>query len=176
MTQNVVTYTVEVDTENADGRMFPYFTANVQFEITHHNDSLLVPNSALRWFPTPDMVAPEVRQAVASKAKAGADPADPPKPKPDGKRRSTTQPATRGAHSVPHGRGTLWITDGKYVRPVKVRTGYTDGVNTEITGFVEKGTDLPPGTQVVVGEQRAQVADDGTTNPFAPKPMFGKKH
>ena len=34
MTQNVVTYTVEVITDNSDGRLLPYLTANVQFELS----------------------------------------------------------------------------------------------------------------------------------------------
>jgi HlyD family secretion protein len=175
MTQNVVTYTVEVNTENADSRLFPYFTANVQFEIAKHKDALLVPNGALRWFPQPEMVAPDVRKAVAEKSKAGPDPADaPPKPKTD-KRHPGAQPSTHPGITAPHGRGTLWITDGKFVRPVKVKTGYTDGVNTEITGFVEKGTDVPAGAQVVVGEVHTQAADSGTTNPFAPQSVWGRK-
>ena len=32
MTQNVVTYTVVIGTDNADGRLLPYLTAQVQFE------------------------------------------------------------------------------------------------------------------------------------------------
>ncbi len=34
MTQNVVTYTIEVITDNSDGRLLPYLTANVQFELS----------------------------------------------------------------------------------------------------------------------------------------------
>ena len=33
MTQNVVTYTVEIVTDNSNGRLLPYLTANVQFEV-----------------------------------------------------------------------------------------------------------------------------------------------
>ena len=33
MTQNVVTYTVVVTTDNSDGKLLPYLTANVQFEV-----------------------------------------------------------------------------------------------------------------------------------------------
>ena len=33
MTQNVVTYTVVVTTDNSDGKLLPYLTANVQFEM-----------------------------------------------------------------------------------------------------------------------------------------------
>ena len=33
MTQNVVTYTVVVTTDNSSGKLMPYLTANVQFEV-----------------------------------------------------------------------------------------------------------------------------------------------
>ena len=76
MTQNVVTYTVEVNTHNADGSFFPYMTANVQFEVSREKDVLLVPNAALRWFPQPEMVAPDIREAMANKSKTPSDPAE----------------------------------------------------------------------------------------------------
>jgi hypothetical protein len=59
-----------------------------------------------------------------------------------------------------------------YVRPVKIRTGDTDGVDTEI--FL-KADELKEGTALVVGEIRQTDADAGTTNPFAPQPIYGKK-
>jgi HlyD family secretion protein len=49
MTQNVVTYTVVVDTDNSDLRLLPYLTANLLFEVAEHQNVLLVPNAALRW-------------------------------------------------------------------------------------------------------------------------------
>lgn len=51
MTQNVVTYVVEVATDNTNGRLLPYLTANVHFEVRAAQNLLLVPNSALRWSP-----------------------------------------------------------------------------------------------------------------------------
>lgn len=51
MTQNVVTYTVEVTADNSDGRLLPYLTANVVFEVERAANVLLVPNAALRWSP-----------------------------------------------------------------------------------------------------------------------------
>ena len=56
MTQNVVTYTVEVITDNSSGKLLPYLTANAQFELSQHNNVLLVPNAALRWSPLPEQV------------------------------------------------------------------------------------------------------------------------
>ncbi len=61
MTQNVVTYTVVVTTENKDRRLLPYMTANLQFEIERHENVLKVPNAALRWKPRPKQIAPDVR-------------------------------------------------------------------------------------------------------------------
>ena len=51
MTQNVVTYVVEVVTDNSSGRLKPYLTANVQFEVARRSDVLQVPNAALRYLP-----------------------------------------------------------------------------------------------------------------------------
>jgi len=51
MSQNVVTYTVEVLADNSKGRLLPYLTANVVFEVERLSNALLVPNAALRWSP-----------------------------------------------------------------------------------------------------------------------------
>src|SRR3954468_13471431 len=74
MTQNVVTYTVEVITDNSSGRLLPYLTANVKFEVTQRNNVLLIPQPALRWEPKPEQVAPDARAAVAktSRRRGGA--------------------------------------------------------------------------------------------------------
>ena len=71
MTQNVVTYTVVVVTDNADGRLLPYLTANLQFEIEQRSNVLLVPNMALRWKPRPPQIDPQVRKTALAATKAG---------------------------------------------------------------------------------------------------------
>jgi HlyD family secretion protein len=50
--QNVVVYTVEVVTDNQDGKLLPYMTANLQFEVDRRPNALLVPNTALRFKPS----------------------------------------------------------------------------------------------------------------------------
>jgi HlyD family secretion protein len=175
MTQNVVTYTVEVDTDNADGKLLPYLTANVQFEVAHFHDSLLVPNAALRWYPEPEMVAPDVKAALAAKsgdATAGeSDAAASPEPAP------TTQPAHSHHKHNESGenssRGTVWILDGEYVRPVSVRIGSTDGIETQVLS--SEDDQLKEGVTVVEGEIRAHDAAT-TTNPFAPQLFRGGRH
>ena len=63
MTQNVVTYTVEVNADNSDGKLLPYATANVQFLTGEADNAFMVLNSALRWHPLADLIAPAFRQA-----------------------------------------------------------------------------------------------------------------
>src|SRR6266550_797711 len=66
MTQNLVPYTVEVVTDNSSGRLLPYLTANVKFEVARREDVLIVPNAALRWTPPPELVAPDARAEFAN--------------------------------------------------------------------------------------------------------------
>jgi HlyD family secretion protein len=62
MTQNVVMYTVEVNTENPGNILLPYLTANVRFAVHSETNALLVPNGALRWAPSsPEQISPEAR-------------------------------------------------------------------------------------------------------------------
>ncbi|MDD4816376.1 MAG: efflux RND transporter periplasmic adaptor subunit [Victivallaceae bacterium] len=51
MSQNVVTYVAEVFTDNSDGTLLPYLTANVDFILEQRDNVLTVPNSALRFVP-----------------------------------------------------------------------------------------------------------------------------
>jgi HlyD family secretion protein len=153
MTQNVVTYTVVVTTDNSDGKLLPYLTANLQFEVSRRHDVLLVPNSALRWKPNPRLVAPDARSEYVqsqrrAKGNAGDHPAGP-------------------AEKERHDQGRLWVEDGDgFVRPVKVTIGPSDGVMTEVVAG-----EIHEGDAVVLGESRSG-GDGGSTNPFAPK-MFG---
>jgi HlyD family secretion protein len=59
MTQNVVTYTVVVATDNSSGRLLPYLTANLNFEVEAKEHVLLVPNGALRFQPRQGTIAAE---------------------------------------------------------------------------------------------------------------------
>jgi HlyD family secretion protein len=65
MTQNVVTYTVIVTTDNSNGKLLPYLTANVQFEINQRLGVLRVPNAALRWKPQASQIVPSATSTAA---------------------------------------------------------------------------------------------------------------
>ena len=100
MTQNVVTYTVEVDTNNDDGKLLPYLTANAKFQVGRRHDVLMVPNGALRWSPRPGQIAPDSRQRSARKERGSGQPMGP-----SGSSRvsscdpCTSTPGSRTAHS-----------------------------------------------------------------------------
>lgn len=159
MTQNVVTYTVEVITDNSSGKLLPYLTANGKFEIARHNDVLMAPNAALRWSPQPQQIAPEFREAAASGEKHRGG-----RSGPGFSATETGQTETR--------LGTLWVKDeGDYLRPYRVQTGLSDGSMTEV-----QSDKLKEGLEVVVAEgQQEMPHPEASTNPFTPQLSRGRQ-
>jgi HlyD family secretion protein len=143
MTQNVVMYTVEVNTENPDNLLLPYLTANVQFIVQKESNVLLVPNAALRWSPS----APKEMVAGAR----SQNPVDPP-----------ANSNSSDAKGPKGGQGVIWVKDGEFVSPVEVTTGTSDGVNTAVTA-----DNLREGQEAVIGEASAN-SQAATKNPFLP--------
>jgi HlyD family secretion protein len=154
MTNNVVTYTVEVVTDNTGEKLLPYLTANLKFEVADRKDVLLVSNEALRWKPTPSQIAPDARKPQGGRGQGRG----------DGEKGKGDKPSGESANQ-----GTVWIKDGQYVRPVKVKLGLSDGTKTEIVGG-----ELEEGATVVTGDAPQGGSDSGATNPFIPQ-MFGTK-
>jgi HlyD family secretion protein len=149
MTQNVVTYTVVVVVDNSTGRLLPYMTANLDFEIERRASALRVPSAALRWQPAPHQVSSEYRANSTKSASTLAGAAS-------GK-------STESAKKDTQDRPRVWVVDGQFVRPVDVGVGISDGVVTEIVGG-----DLQEGTPVVVGETDAGTGAN-SSNPFTPQ-------
>jgi HlyD family secretion protein len=138
MNQNVVLYTVVIDFDNSKRIVLPYMTAKVQFEIGRDTNQLVVPNLALRWTPaSTDQVSPDAR----SNAERGDGPKD-------------------GSKKDRH--GMVWIKDGSYVRPLDVKLGVTDRVDTAVFSDT-----LKDGSEIIVGDVDAGGAG-ATKNPFMP--------
>ncbi len=133
MSHNVVTYDVVVDIDNTDGKLLPYMTANLQFEVARRSDVILIPNQALRWHPTPEQITPSARDAFSLET------AD------DGTEKTTV------AIDSP----TVWVrADDGLVRPVPVTVGLSDGMVSENTG-----AEVQPGSVVVVSVKREATRD-----------------
>jgi HlyD family secretion protein len=149
MTSNVVTYTVEVLTDNSSGTLLPYLTANVQFEVARRTNVLKVPNAALRWSPQPTQVAREFRDRLADYQRR-------PDEKPSGNAEASAAP------------GVVWTLEGGLAKPIRVQAGLTDGSQTEVAG-----EGLAENLEIVLGEQPRAAAAAATSNPFTPK-IFSK--
>jgi HlyD family secretion protein len=142
--QNVVTYGVIVDVENTDGKLLPYMTAKLQFEVARRKNAVLVPNQALRWQPTWTQVSPAARQGLKAPS------------------RDEASPDARGEDAgedvepkVDRGSPTVWIVaDDGLVRPVSVQAGLSDGMLTEILGG-----DVKPSDAVVIHAVRKAQPD-----------------
>ncbi len=68
--QNVITYNVVIDVDNADRALLPGLTANVRIISAEAQDALVVPATALRFSPSTE------KAEKAAKAKGGEDKAD----------------------------------------------------------------------------------------------------
>jgi HlyD family secretion protein len=153
MNQNVVTYTVVVSVDNSKLELAPYWTANLTFIVDNKKDVQLVPNAALRWQPSREQIAPDVRDTYF-KLKS--------------KKRSTAD-----GEAVEH--GFVWVQgDDGYLRYVEIQTGLSDTVNTEVVSVLG-GASLPEGTDVIVSEARGAAASAGGANPFVAQPFAPKK-
>ncbi len=158
MTQNVVTYTVEVVTGNSSGKLLPYLTANVNFQVARHSDVLMLPNSALRWTPSPDQISVAYREANGRQTN--------PSPGRQGQRSSWSRGGNAGKPERESKVGTVWVKTSDGVRPIQVKTGLTDGAMTEV-----ESPELKEGLEVITGVQMPQMASgsDTGTNPFVPQ-------
>lgn len=130
--QNVITYPVIIEVANPDLTLRPSMTADVTIQVETVQDVLRVPNAALRFKPPVDEEEGQDRQAGNAGNASGRQ--------------------RRGARQAGQ---TVYILakseDGKKseLREVRVRTGITDGRNTQVVKVLS-GT-LNPGDPVVTG-------------------------
>lgn len=136
-TNNVVTYQVVISAPNKSLKLKPGLTANVTIFTYEKKNVVSVPNKALRFTPTKELVG----KAIIKDCK--------------------------GAKKV-------WTYDGKTFKAYAVKTGLTDGINTEILEGLSRGQ------KIVVDVKQTE---EGNTNesqqqeasPFAPKRPEKKK-
>lgn len=182
-TENVVNYTVVVDVDNSRRLLLPGMTATVDFVVDHAEGVLAVPNAALRFKPSEEMMA-QLRAARKARreAEGGADSAGGPAGQsPQGRQGGGAGGSTgmRGASGGgdPHGgmaiegrRGggrrpggaVLWVLgeSGK-PRPLHITTGISDGKNTQVSG-----EGLEEGLEVIAGQVAAATDKGAGTSPF----------
>jgi HlyD family secretion protein len=174
--QSVVSYSVVVDVKNEKGLLLPGMTATVEFLIERVDDVFRVPNAALRFRPTPDMLA-SLRERAAQRTDQTPDSLR--RQRGDGASGDGRAHAGRGGWSEggaavggamgagAEGAGRpgradmvmLWTLDEDGNLSVRrVRTGITDGQFTEV-----RGDGLEVGLQVISG-----VTESGRTAASSP--------
>lgn len=133
--ENVVTYTTTLDVDNRDMSLRPGMTAAATIVAKEAKDVLLVPNTALRFTPAANGGKATGEGSILSRLMPRPPTAGSPK-------RATTN------NRVP-GQRQIWVLQDGQPTQLTVKTGITDGRNTEVSG-----EDLREGMEVII-EQRA---------------------
>jgi HlyD family secretion protein len=119
--QNVVTYDAVIDVANPEFKLKPGMTANVVFIYAEKDETLRVPNAALRFRPPQELLDQQSRRSRAAS-------------------RDESTPDRR----------TVWVLRDGGPKLVSIKTGISDGTVTEVLdGDLQAGdqliTDIPGG-------------------------------
>ena len=150
--QNVVTYDTIIEVGNPGMRLKPGMTANVSIIVARRENTLTIPNAALRFRP-PDRLE---RGGPGGSPRPGAESGR------DGARFNETRAgrpggervSTRPVYVLPAGQANGTPT------PVQIKTGISDGISTEVTEGLQEGE------RVVTGLRVSSAEPPSTTNPF----------
>ena len=179
---NVVNYTTVISVSNSDGKLLPGMTATVQFLTGSAKGALLVPNAAVRFRATPEMMA----QVGLGKNRTGATAGNNTNASGEAAAGASGNAATGAQRSGANGgsrsgyngngaarsnAGLLWYLDktGK-LAVARVKTGLTDGQTTEI--IPRDSTTVQAGLQVIVGSTAAATTSSSSGssgNPLQPQ-------
>ena len=135
-THNVVTYPVLVSAPNPDLKLLPGMTASLSFQVGVNEDALLIPNSALRFYPERDQVRPEDRKILE-----GTEPTEATNSQSKSALSADETAEVRRSRSRRH----VWVVDGDYLKAVVVHTGISDSKFSEMVGtsnVIRQGTKL----------------------------------
>lgn len=166
--ENVVTYSVVVAVDNEDGSLLPGMTATLDIVLERAEDVLTVPNAALRFTATEQMLqevagsreaAGDRREGAAIGGRAGAGS--------QGRRPDRGQASPSAEQG---GFATLWHLDDEGETTMsRIRTGLSDGTRTVI---VDAPDEVYEGLQIIAAiTTEAQAA--ATENPFQAQQQSG---
>src|SRR3954471_3152253 len=144
--QNVVTYDTVIGVSNPDQKLKPGMTANVSIVAAHRDETLKIPNSALR-FRMPDQTP-----TAAPKRDPSAGPRQPG----SGNKPGGNRPERRVERTV-----YVLAAGSSKPSPATIKTGISDGVTTEILEGLKEGD------RVVTGMTESASSDAPATNPFS---------
>ena len=158
---NVVTYDCVIGVTNADYKLKPGMTANVEITVAQRENALMIPNGALRFRPPEDAVV--LTNSVATRTAPATNGSNfargPGGPGGPGGHRGGGR--GRGDHPFLH---TVYVLSGAgddaKLQALQIRTGISDGISTEVLSGLDEGA------QVVTGMLVTGVQTAGASNPF----------
>jgi HlyD family secretion protein len=153
--QNVVTYDTIIGVANPDLKLKPGMTANVSIVITRRKDTLTLPNAALRFRPSNGSDSGGPKGSASSSGGGGRSFS---RSAGTAAHKNGTHPAERTIYILPAGQ-----EKGTPV-PVKISTGISDGISTEVIEGLKEGD------RVVTGQTVSDTGDSTTSNPFSGQP------
>jgi HlyD family secretion protein len=122
--QNVVTYTAVVEAANPELKLLPGMTANLLFQIERRENVVTVPNAALRFLPSAELVRAEDRAILES----------------------DSDDAAKASPSQQRQRYVWVVTDENQLAAVPISIGIGDKAAAELVSG-----DLTDGREVVIG-------------------------
>jgi HlyD family secretion protein len=171
---------VIIDVPNPDLKLLPGLTANITVLISEVKDVLKVPATALRFSPPqeyidemmknlPDSVKKKRERWSRMGGQGGSQGMGGGMP---GGMQGNMQRSPRPGSDRPlrGSFGMVWVKVGDSIKPARVRTGVTDGLNTEVRGRIEEGAEVVL-SMTVPGAQTSQQQQQ--QNPFAPQMQRG---
>ncbi len=151
--QNVITYDTVIGVNNEDQKLKPGMTANVSVVIAQTNNTLKIPNAALRFRPETGTNTTNTTQADNGQKKQ----------KGDGGGHKKADKIDKPAFD--HATRTVYVPvkglDGKTtsLKQVQIKTGINDGIHTEVLDGLKEGDEVVVGMATTGG-------DSGPSNPF----------
>jgi len=155
--QNVVNYTVVIGAGNEKGLLLPGMTATVDFLVEEKKNALLVPNTALAYTPTSQIVERFGRQMMEKMKKPVA----------------AREMNSDWNAKIPDNLGRVFLLDaGQNLSTVVFLKGASDGKMTEVLG----GSTLKENMKVIVGYSEKKNGQEKAAPPsFLPKPPGGSR-
>ncbi len=133
--QNVVTYDAVIDVNNAELKLRPGMTANVTFVFANRDNVLRVPNSALRFRPSPDVLSGLNTADKRDRSNDGGS-AGGPTPAANtgagGPGMRGERPGGAGKRDEAPDQKAVWILAQGAPKQVRIKVGATDGTKTEV--------------------------------------------
>ncbi|MFY8216724.1 MAG: efflux RND transporter periplasmic adaptor subunit, partial [Chthoniobacterales bacterium] len=128
VTDNVVTYTTELEVSNDDLSLRPGMTATAEIVVAESLDALLVTNAALRFTPESATATPT---GAGQPKRSFVQNLIPTPPRRMGGKPQMADPAPTPKSGQP---SRVWVLRDGVPAPLEVKTGLTDGRVTEISG------------------------------------------